>query len=318
MASYKKFKKILVIYDGTKEGMEAIKRAFYISKHNNARLTVVDVIESYPRKSTVYLGPATGEAIVETVRDERLSEIKRAIKKTESYTKIKADAKVLTGKPHIEIIKEVLKSGHDLVMKTPKGQVGAKELLFGSVDISLLRKCPCPVWMVKPSKSKKYSRVLAAVDPDPFDKKSDKLNDTIMEIAVSVSKLEKCELHIVHVWSMFGESLLREPRFKKTETEIRKMLLEAKISHKQRLEKLVNKSGLGNLKHAVHLLKGDPSEVIPAFAKRRKIDLIVMGTLCRTGLPGFIIGNTAESILNRVNCSVLAVKPAGFVTPVQP
>ena len=41
-----------------------------------------------------------------------------------------------------------------------------------------------------------------------------------------------------------------------------------------------------------------------------------MGTVCRTGIAGFFIGNTAESILQQVDCSVLTVKPDGFVSPV--
>jgi nucleotide-binding universal stress UspA family protein len=45
-------------------------------------------------------------------------------------------------------------------------------------------------------------------------------------------------------------------------------------------------------------------------------DLVVMGTVARTGIPGFIIGNTAETILNQIDGSVLAIKPRGFVTPV--
>lgn len=44
----------------------------------------------------------------------------------------------------------------------------------------------------------------------------------------------------------------------------------------------------------------------------------IMGTVGRTGIPGFLIGNTAETVLRQVACSVLAVKPTGFVTPVQP
>ncbi len=48
-----------------------------------------------------------------------------------------------------------------------------------------------------------------------------------------------------------------------------------------------------------------------------KADLLVMGTVCRTGVPGFFIGNTAEDVLQQVDCSVLAVKPKGFVTPVK-
>jgi len=46
------------------------------------------------------------------------------------------------------------------------------------------------------------------------------------------------------------------------------------------------------------------------------VDLIVMGTLSRTGIPGYFIGNTSESILSQVNCSVLTMKPPGFVSPV--
>jgi nucleotide-binding universal stress UspA family protein len=45
-------------------------------------------------------------------------------------------------------------------------------------------------------------------------------------------------------------------------------------------------------------------------------DIVVMGTVARTGISGLIIGNTAETILNQLTCSVLAVKPSGFKTPV--
>jgi nucleotide-binding universal stress UspA family protein len=38
--------------------------------------------------------------------------------------------------------------------------------------------------------------------------------------------------------------------------------------------------------------------------------------VARTGVRGFFIGNTAETILEQIDCSVLAIKPPGFVTPV--
>lgn len=41
-----------------------------------------------------------------------------------------------------------------------------------------------------------------------------------------------------------------------------------------------------------------------------------MGTFARIGIAGFFIGNTAEAILEQLQCSVLAVKPPGFVSPV--
>ncbi len=70
------------------------------------------------------------------------------------------------------------------------------------------------------------------------------------------------------------------------------------------------------LKLQAHLVRGWACKEIPALTKRIDVDLVVMGTICRSGVPGFIMGNTAEMILNQVDCSVLAVKPLSFVTPV--
>ncbi len=53
------------------------------------------------------------------------------------------------------------------------------------------------------------------------------------------------------------------------------------------------------------------------MALELKADIVVMGTVARTGISGFIIGNTAEAILSQIECSVVAVKPSGFVTPVR-
>lgn len=63
-------------------------------------------------------------------------------------------------------------------------------------------------------------------------------------------------------------------------------------------------------------LKGRPALTLIRRVEEEKIDTIVMGTVARVGIAGFFIGNTAETILGRVSCSVLAVKPEGFVTPV--
>ena len=80
------------------------------------------------------------------------------------------------------------------------------------------------------------------------------------------------------------------------------------------LEEVLSKHSITSGK--VHLPKGDPTQAITALVKELEVDLLVMGTVCRTGIPGFIIGNTAEQILASVECSTLTVKPLGFVSPV--
>ncbi|MCL4244686.1 MAG: universal stress protein [Candidatus Dadabacteria bacterium] len=311
------FKKILLVYSAKENGRDALERAFSIAEHNKSRLTIVDVVEKIPDSMDDFLETVSVRQLEKALVDDRLSEIKSAIKKYESRKRIKAHVEILIGKPHIEIIREVLRNNHDLVIKTAEGKGGAREFLLGSVDISLLRKCPCPVWMLKPSKSRTYSRILAAIDPDPMDETTDELNDSILKLARFISKLEKSELHIVHAWSLFGEKALRGPRFGKNEAQIKRLLSETRRAHRELTERLVAKAGLDESEYKLHLLKGDPAEIIPKFAARQKIDLVVMGTVCRTGLPGFIIGNTAESVLNHVRCSLLTVKPAGFVSPVK-
>ena len=71
------------------------------------------------------------------------------------------------------------------------------------------------------------------------------------------------------------------------------------------------------LEYKIHLQKGIAKDVILVVAQENDVDLIVMGTVARTGVAGFFIGNTAENVLNQVNCSVLTVKPEGFKTSVK-
>ena len=44
----------------------------------------------------------------------------------------RADTKVLVGDPFLEVTREVLRHGHDLVMMTAEGKGGVKEWLFGA------------------------------------------------------------------------------------------------------------------------------------------------------------------------------------------
>jgi nucleotide-binding universal stress UspA family protein len=67
----------------------------------------------------------------------------------------------------------------------------------------------------------------------------------------------------------------------------------------------------------VELVYGEPGLVIPKFAKDHDVDLVIMGTLGRLSENGIFIGGNAERILNGLDCSVLAVKPSGFVSPIK-
>lgn len=308
----RRFKNILLVADG--EGWEAtaLKRAVDLAKNNRARLTVVDVVEELPRGLRMLIRSMHFEDIQRLAVSERLKDIKHLIEPILNKG-VKVSAKVLMGTPFLEIIREVLRNKHDLVMKTARGK---GRLLFGSTAMHLMRKCPCPVWIIKPTHRKKYARIMAAVDPDPIDKKRNALNNRIMELATSLARIEGSELHVVHAWRLFGEKTLSSPG-RVSQIELNKLARKVQAEHKVWIAELVEKHAPGIPNNRIHLLRGDADMLIPALAKSKGIELIVMGTVTRTLIAGFIMGNTAERVLQQVDCSVLTVKPSRFVSPVK-
>ena len=143
-----------------------------------------------------------------------------------------------------------------------------------------------------------------------------KLNAKIMDLATSLAKLEQSELFVVHAWSLYGETILRGGVGRMDQNEIDRLVREVEAAHKEKLNDLLEGYDLQGMNHRVRIIKGEAGRVIPELAERKRADLIVMGTLSRSGVRGFLIGNTAEKILQKVDSSVLAVKPDGFVTPV--
>jgi universal stress protein E len=59
-----------------------------------------------------------------------------------------------------------------------------------------------------------------------------------------------------------------------------------------------------------------PTKGITKVAKRIDPDLVIMGTIGRAGVAGVLVGNTAERLLQRLDCSLLTLKPEDFVCPV--
>lgn len=228
---------------------------------------------------------------------------------------IDVTTKVLSGRTSFSIIHEVTRSGHDLVVRVSKGAHSGRTGFFGTTSMRLLRKCPCAVWLVRPEAESRFGRVLAAIDPAPNDIIRDVMNNTVMDLATSVVKYEQGEMHVVHAWELFGEHLMKS-RYKPGELAEAKRNAEAKVA--AALDRSLSPYELTHDNERVHLVCDElgPGHAISKLANREQIDLIVMGTIARTGLTGALLGNTAEKVLDRIECSVLAIKPDGFVSPV--
>jgi nucleotide-binding universal stress UspA family protein len=155
---------------------------------------------------------------------------------------------------------------------------------------------------------------LAAVDP--VGHTGEGLNRLIMDLATSLSEREQARLHVVHVWRLEGESMLSSGRARIPKTKLQNMLESSESRHIDGVSNLLNEYGMVVGDDNVHLLKGDAVQSIAGLASELSTDLIVMGTIGRTGVSGLLIGNTAEDVLQTTHASVLTVKPRKFVSPI--
>lgn len=70
------------------------------------------------------------------------------------------------------------------------------------------------------------------------------------------------------------------------------------------LERLLQRYTWDDLQHHVHVVRGDPGVLLSQMADQKEVDLLVMGTVRRTGIAGLLIGSTAEFALHQVECAV--------------
>ena len=178
----------------------------------------------------------------------------------------------------------------------------------------LLRKCPCPTLLLDPQCQAGFKHVAICVDPSTGAEIDAELNRKVYEIGTEIARQQDSRFSIIHAWAFWNEQMLKgriapevfEAMEGKMEVQIAKLLDDFLKTHDRTVRD-----------DDVHMIKGETSEVISGFAEREQVDLMVLGTVARSGLSGIIMGNTAERILSKLNCSVLAIKPKGFHSPVR-
>ncbi len=299
-----RFTNILFSPLGDDENQAAIDRVADVAQRNGARLGLLGVV---PQATFLHrlIHRAEFDAALESAhRHEMMQRLERLSDSTDGVD-IELDVRV--GNAALAILGEVFTKGYDLVVVTSD-----EDREDGASIKRLLRKCPCPVWVIRPSRAP-VQRILVAVDPEPAEAE---LNTTLLELAAGMYDLYGGELDLVHAWDLFGEATMRDPTFPSISRDRVDDLVEEERGGRSRaLDSLVADSGFGDRPWRIHLVKGPATVVVPAFVEKHEINLLVMGTVARTGLAGVVMGNTAEQVLDAVECSVIAVKPADFRSP---
>ncbi len=317
MANRKRF---LVVVQQNRGSERAIEHALTIAAQHDADLTLVDVFSYLDAYTMALCDVIDSSELRRLVLEHRRKQLQEYLAAHDNEIARNAEVRVFDGVPFVEVIREAARSGCELIVKVSDREGTSRNRIFGSTDMHLIRKSPLPVWTINAARKDTPRHILATVDPLAMDPEAQDLQRRTVGIAAELAQATAADLFVLSTWELVGEESMRKSPFLKIDDARIDSLLKETEYRAQNAQALLARWFERELPGATpprwHVIKGSAREVIPNFAESHDIELLVMPSVARAGIPGLLIGSTAEPVLGDINCSVLTIKPDGFVSPV--
>ncbi|SFB56322.1 universal stress protein [Azotobacter beijerinckii] len=293
---------LLVVIDPTQEAQPALERAAWLARNTGAALELL-VCEFEPAldNSLLFDEQQTEQARTALLahRLARLEELAAPLRAEGLSVQIEAR----WGKPlHRTILARVEELKPDLVFKAAHSHSLLKRLLLTNTCWQLLRHCPAPLWLVHhgPWQGR---RLCAALDPLHSADKSAHLDHRLIAAARELAGRLQLDAHYLHCYAPLPRRLVFDAELVATYDAY---VERGNRQHRQAFEQLLAPYAVP-ASHR-HLEQGYPEELIPRFVRDRQIDLLLMGVVARGHLDNALIGNTAERVLEAVECDLLVLR----------
>ena len=195
-------------------------------------------------------------------------------------------------------VADATQQGYDLVIKSVQRR---RTLLHTPTDWALLRDCHAPVLLVSARRLKSKPVVLATLDLHRTDRAHVRLNKRVLETAQDIAATHGGVLHCVYAIEV--SQVLTDLDI----VDARRAVRRAREAIAAPLRDLLAPYGVPARR--VHTPAGKVGQAVSGVARKIKADVVVMGTTARHGLRALVIGNSAERVLAKVPCDVLALKP---------
>jgi len=215
--------------------------------------------------------------------------------------------------PHEAIVRRALKSRADLVIAlTRPHRLGAR-LVLRNTDWELIRHCPLPLLLVKSGRPYRRPAIIAAVDP--FHARPADLDPRLLTAGATLAQLLHGKLHLFHAYM----PLVSIATMPVSTAPFVMMPPDAEEAHGRQIartiDKLADTAGIPRARCHIHM--GNVPGELRAAVGDTHAGVVVMGAVSRSGLARLFIGNTAERVLDKLDCDVLVVKPRGFRTKLE-
>lgn len=231
----------------------------------------------------------------------RIQPVHEALRARAAAAGVTSTSRVSEGRAWEVLVDEVKNNGADLVMvnqrRTTKPLLD--RLLLGSNAARLIRHCPGHVWIVHPQGNASPSTLIVPVDLSDVSRRQ-------LAVARELSETNGAAIHLLHSLTYPNDIALH--RLHDAETEVAKYHAEVRARAEANLNALVGDEPVAG----VHLTDEWIVPALPKFVAKLGADMVVMGTMGRTGVQGLLVGNTAEKIFRTLDVSSWVVKPDGW------
>ncbi len=298
-----KYRNILVVIDPSMESQPALYRAVEVARlQDNATITVFMSIYDFSYEITSILSVEERDEMREGVVEQRRAWLENLITPYRDEG-LDVTLKVIWhNRPSDSILHEVSQTTYDLVVKSAHHHSLLESFIFTPLDWQLIRKCQLPVLLVKEHDWPADGNIVVALNFSDEPEQSD-LNLKLFKEANLVAKLVHGKVHLVNaVPAPTVNIALEVPGFTP------EIYNDAILAHHQGMMDQFARD------HHVppeqtHVVEGLPEDVLPEIAEQLDAELILLGSLGRTGWSAALIGNTAEQVVDGLHCDLLVLKP---------
>lgn len=190
----------------------------------------------------------------------------------------------------------------DMVVKATHHQSVIQRTFFSQTDWELIRHCPVPLLLTKAHAWNETVRLTAAVDPVQANDKPDTLDEHIVRWGKDFAAHLGGRLELLHVYDPTPLLIyLDQPTIDSADISE-----EIREQHEQALAKLASDHDIPA--DQTVLETGSTLSVIPEHLHQTNTDIVIMGAVARSGLERWLLGHTAEKILDRITVDILIVK----------
>ena len=188
----------------------------------------------------------------------------------------------------------------DLVIKRISADIDSINPFTMPIDRYLLRHCSAPLLLVN-SQTWSSLPILAAVDPSSKDSVHIQLNHEVVTAAAMIGKLTNADVHTVNAYM---NPTINIP-YDIPNLDYGALKTNIEQHYQSKMQTFLSQYNLPN--EQIHVIEGEAENAIKNTSDALNAQLVVIGNVGRTGIMASLMGNTAEHILSKLTCEVLAV-----------